>query len=125
MKYLLLAYGDEEKFNGMSQDQLTATIAKCREYDEELRATGKLVGGGSLEWASRAMRLQGGQLKVTDGPFVETKEVVGGVILIEADSFDEAVELASLHPAARVGEDLGWGIELRPISRWFMDGEAA
>ena len=61
------------------------------------------------------MRLKDGKLTVTDGPFAETKEVVGGVVIIEAPDFDAAVKLASLHPAARMGEELGWGIELRPM----------
>ena len=86
-------------------------------YDAELRATGKLVGGMSLSWGARAMRRPGGKLEVTDGPYLDTKEVVGGLVILEADSFDEAVKLAQLHPAARMGEDLGWGIELRPIDQ--------
>lgn len=125
MKYALLAYGNEEKFKAMTEAELAETMAKCMAYDEEMRATGKVLGGGSLDWASRTLRLRNGQLTVTDGPYVETKEVVGGLIIIEANSFDEAVELASLHPAARIGEDLGWAIELRPIGIWFnVDGGA-
>ena len=54
---------------------------------------------------------------VSDGPFMDTKEVVGGFIFMEADSFEEAAQIASLHPAARMGEELGWGIELRPIGQ--------
>lgn len=125
MKYVLLAYGNEEKFKAMSETQAAETFARCAAYDAELKATGKLIGGGSLDWASRTLRLRNGQLTVTDGPYIETKEVVGGLILIEADSFDEAVELASLHPAARIGEELNWAIELRPIEFWFMEERGA
>jgi hypothetical protein len=120
MNYMLLAYGNEEKFNQLTRDEMTALVDQCMTYDEEFRATGKVVGGGSLSWASKAMRLKNGKLTVTDGPFVDTKEVVGGVVIIEADDFDEAVRLASLHPAARMGEELGWAIELRPMEQCML-----
>jgi PhnB protein len=115
MKYLLLAYGNEAKFNELSKQDLAKLGETCMAFDEELRATGKLIGGGSLGWSSKKMVLKAGKLTVTDGPFLDTKEVVGGFIFIEADSYDEAVKIASLHPAARMGEELGWGIELRQM----------
>ncbi len=117
MKYLLLAYGNEAKFNQLSKAELAALGERCMRFDEEMKATGKYVAGGSLSWGSKAMRLKDGKLMVTDGPFVDTKEVVGGLVIIQADSFDEAVKIASLHPAARMGEELGWGIELRPFDQ--------
>lgn len=88
---------------------------KCTAYDAELEKTGRVVASGSLGWGAKRLRLAGGKLRVTDGPFLETKELVGGFIIIEAEHFDEAVKIASLHPAARMGEELGWGIELRPM----------
>ena len=115
MKYLVLAYGNEAKFNELTKAELAQLVEKCMAYDAELKATGRLVGGGGLGWGSKSMRLHSGKLTVTDGPFVDTKEVVGGLIIIEADDFDDAVRIASLHPAARKGEELGWGIELRPF----------
>jgi hypothetical protein len=115
MKYLLLAYGNEAKFNQMSKAELAAVGEKCMGFDAEMRAAGEVTWAGSLSWGSKSMRLKGGKLTVTDGPFVDTKEVVGGVVIIEAPDFDAAVKLASLHPAARMGEELGWGIELRPM----------
>lgn len=130
MRYLLLAYGNEEKFNQLSPAELAALGERCIAYDEEFRATGRVFGGGSLSWASRTLRLKGGSLTVTDGPYVDTKEVVGGIVILEADDFDEAVRLASLHPAARMGEELGWAIELRPmeqciLTRDVLDGGSA
>ena len=80
-----------------------------------LKKTGRLIVSGSLGWGARKLRLERGKLRVTDGPFIETKELVGGFVIIEAADFDEAVRIASLHPAARMGEELGWGIELRPM----------
>lgn len=115
MRFLLLAYGNEDKFEQMSQAERATLYQQCMAFDAELQATGKVVSTGSLSWRSKAMRRKTGKLAVTDGPFLDTKEVVGGVLIIEAEDFDEAVRVASLHPAARTGEELGWGIELRPM----------
>lgn len=120
MKYLLLAYGNEEKFNRLSRDEMSALIEQCTAYDEEFRSTGQVLGGGSLSWDAKSLRLEGGKLSVTDGPYLETKEVVGGLVILEAADWDEAVRLASLHPAARMGEELGWAIELRPMERCIL-----
>lgn len=124
MRYLLLAYGNEEKFNEMTEAQMAALVENCQAFDAEMHATGKVVAGGSLGWASRSLRLKSGKLSVTDGPFVDTKEVVGGLVVLEADNFDEAVRVASLHPAARMGEELGWGIELRPMEMCALEALA-
>jgi hypothetical protein len=115
MKFLCLAFGQEDKSARLTESEMRALGEKCTAYDEELRKTGRLVGGGSLGWAAKTLRLKGGKLTVTDGPFIETKELVGGFVIIEAADYDEAVKIASLHPAARMGEELGWGIELRPM----------
>jgi len=115
MKFLCLAFGDEKKSAVLTEGEMRTLGEKCMAYDEELRKTGRLVGTGSLGWAAKSMRLKGGKLTVTDGPFTEAKEVVGGIVIIEADSYEEAIRIASLHPAARMGEELGWGIELRPM----------
>lgn len=115
MKYLCLAYGDEQKFNAMSKSELDALIDKCSAYDKELQEGGHLVSGMSLGWAATTLRLRSGKLSITDGPFTATKEVVGGLVIIEARDLNEAIQVASLHPAARMGEELGWGIEIRPV----------
>ncbi len=62
-----------------------------------------------------SLRPRGGRPAVTDGPYAEAKEMVGGFFIIEAADKDEAVRVASLHPAATLGESVGWGIELHPI----------
>ena len=115
MKYLCLAYGDEEKSNAMTQSEMEALIRDCKTYDEELQKSGHLISGMSLGWGATTLRLRNGKLSVTDGPFAATKEVVGGLVLIEAKDLNEAIQVASLHPAARMGEELGWGVEVRPI----------
>lgn len=115
MKFLLLAYGDKAKCTKLSEGEMRALGDQCSAYDAELAKTGRVTATGSLGWGAKRLRLERGKLKVTDGPFLETKELVGGFIILEAKSYDEAVQLASLHPAARMGEELGWGIELRPM----------
>ena len=115
MKYLILAYGDESKSATLTAEGMKELVAKCAAYDAELHATGRYVSAMSLKWDATSLRLRDGRLSVTDGPFAVTKEVVGGLVVIEADDHDHAVRLASLHPAARMGEELGWGIELRPL----------
>jgi hypothetical protein len=115
MKFLCLAFGDQQKMSALTESEIRTIGEKCRAYDEELQKNGRLVAGASLDWGAKTMRLRGGKLKVTDGPFTEAKELVGGLVIIEAADYDEAIRIASLHPAARMGEELGWGIELRPI----------
>lgn len=115
MKYLCLAYGDPKKMEGLSKEQLAALFERCQAYDAELKATGQLVEGKSLEWDTVTLRPTGGKPLVSDGPFVETKEKVGGLIVIEARDLNDAIRVASLHPAARMGAELGWALEVRPI----------
>ena len=115
MKFLCLAFGDEQKSSQLTESDMRALGEKCNAYDAELRATGRLVGSGSLGWGAKSLRLKRGKLTVTDGPFTEAKELVGGFVIIEAADYDEALRIAALHPAARMGEELGWGIELRPM----------
>lgn len=116
MKYLCLAYGDQKKMQKLTKEQFQELFERCKVYDAELHATGQVVQTGSLEWDYVALRPNGAKPIVTDGPFVETKETVGGVITIEARDLNDAIRVASLHPAARMGEQLGWWIELRPFA---------
>jgi hypothetical protein len=116
MKYLCLAYGDQSKMEKLSKADFEALVAKCRVHDEELHQSGHFLEGRSLEWGGAVIRPRGGKPLVTDGPYIESKEQIGGLVLIEAQDLDEAIRIASLHPAAHLGEDLGWGIEIRPFS---------
>jgi hypothetical protein len=115
MKYLCLAYGDRKKMEALGEAEMSELMVGCRLHDAELRKTGKLVQGESLDWDAMTIRPRGGKPVVTDGPFVESREVVGGLVIIEARDLNEAVRIASLHPAAHLGEHLGWGVEVRPI----------
>ena len=115
MKYLCLAYGDQKKMESLTKSEFEALVAQCRVHDEELRKSGHFVQGESLEWGVTSLRPRNGKVIVTDGPFVETRETVGGMIVIEARDLNEAIRVASLHPAAHLGEQLGWAIEVREI----------
>ncbi len=117
MKYLCLAYYDEEKFKKFPKAEFAALESKCPAYDTALRNTGRLIMSASLgePQATMSIRPRIGKVSVTDGPFTETKELIGGFFIIEANDPKEAIAIASNHPAAHVGEQVGWGIEVRPI----------
>ncbi len=117
MKYLGLAYFTPDKFAAMSPGDVEALVSQCPALDEKMRATGKVLVSASLGdlegW--RTLRPQAGKTQVSDGPYTESKEVVGGLFIIEADSHDEALRIASIHPAATLGEAGGWAVELIPM----------
>ena len=117
MKYLGLAYFSPEKFAAMASDEIKELVSHCPALDEKMRATGKVLVSASLgdldTW--RTLRPHTGETRITDGPYTESKEVVGGLFIIEADSPDEALRIASMHPAATLGEEGGWAVELIPL----------
>jgi len=116
MKYLCLAYGDQQKMEKLTKEEFEALVEKCRVHDAELHRSGHFVEAHSLEWTVATVAARDGRPVITDGPFVETRETVGGLFVIEARDLNEALRIASLHPAAHLGADLGWGIEVRPIA---------
>lgn len=117
MKYLGLAYFTPEKFAAMAPSDVKALVSQCPALDEKMRATGKVLVSASLGdlegW--KTLRTRGGKAQVSDGPYTESKEVVGGLFIIEADSPDEALRIASMHPAAQLGEEGEWVVELIPL----------
>lgn len=117
MQYLGLAYFTPDKFAELPPDEVKAIVSQCPALDEAMRATGKVLVSASLgdleHW--RTLLPQGGKTRITDGPYTESKEVVGGFFIIEADSHDEALRIASMHPAAQIGEEGGWAVELIPL----------
>lgn len=112
MKYLCLAYEAEETFTGMSAPQWEALREETLAYVETLRASGHLLVTNALQSARTAatLRVRNGKVSVTDGPFIETKEQLGGFFLIEAADFNEALQIAARWPGARFGD-----IEVRPV----------
>lgn len=117
MKYLCLAYYDAQKFEALTAEERSAIEGQCPQHDAALRATGKVLMQGSLGMpeTGASIRPRGGKPSTTDGPFIETHEQIGGMFILEASSLAEAVKVAVKHPAAVLGEQVGWGIEVRPI----------
>jgi len=117
MKFLCLGYLDREKMKDLPQSEIDAIMRECRPYSEKLYNTGQVIVDTGLEATGKSVRRVNGTLTITDGPFIETKEIIGGAFLIEAKDMDEAIQIASLHPAVQMaaGEQFGWGIEIRPL----------
>ena len=124
MKYLCLAFYDPARLAALPPEEVRAMVAQCPAKDDELKASGHLRVSASLGGADKAIsiRPRGGRPVVKDGPFTEAKEVVGGFFIIEASSVEEAVKIARLHPAAELGEQAGWGIEMHPIGMYREHG---
>jgi hypothetical protein len=103
--------------DALSETELAEVMGECPPHMDKLHATGHVLMEAGLQTETKHLRRTKGKISVTDGPFMETKEIVGGVFLIEADDMDEAIRLASLHPTVQVsaGERFGWRLELRPI----------
>ena len=112
MKYLCLAYEAEETFNAMSRSEWDTLRKETLAYVEALQQSGHLILTNALQSARTAatLRVRNGKLSVTDGPFAETKEQLGGFFLINARDMNEAIQVASKWPSARLGN-----IEVRPV----------
>ena len=117
MKYLCLAYYNEKKFNSLPKTEFAAIVSQCKAHDDELYAGGHIdmVASLAAPALSKSIRPVGGHPLITDGPFAETKEQIGSFFIIEADSLEEAAAEATKHPAAHLGESVGWGVEIRPV----------
>lgn len=111
MKFICLGYADEAKFEEMSEAEGQAAMQECFAYDDELRRGGHFLGGEALQSVRNGvtLRIKNGQVDVTDGPYAETKEQLGGILLLEARDFNHAIALMSKHPGVRFGP-----FEIRP-----------
>jgi len=112
MQYLLLIYDQESQFNKLSESEQNAIMQDYQEFSKSINQSGHYRAGSQLHPVSKAttVRIRDGKKLVTDGPFAETKEQLGGYYLVEARDLDEAVALAARIPSARMGS-----IELRPL----------
>jgi hypothetical protein len=112
MKYICLGYMQEGKWEAMSESERNAMIEECFAYDDVLRKNGHFAGGEALQSARNAvtLRWQNGKVSVTDGPYAETKEQLGGILILEAKDLNQAIQLMSKHPGVR----LGGPFEIRP-----------
>ncbi len=111
MKYICLGYCEEKKWETMPESERNALMDECFAYDDELKKNGHFVGGEALQSAQNAitLRWRSGKVVVTDGPFAETKEQLGGLLVLEARDLNHAIQLISKHPGVKAGP-----FEIRP-----------
>ena len=109
MKYMLLVYSDE---NGWTDSERQDCFAESTQLTHDLNAKGQYLGAAPLQPVATAtsVRVRGGKRQVTDGPFAETREQLGGYFVVEANDLNEAISIAARIPAARKGT-----VEVRPI----------
>ena len=112
MKYICLGYYDKGKFDGMTEAEQNAMFDTCFDYDDRLRANGHWAGGEALQPAETALTVywKNGKVATTDGPYAETKEQLGGILVLEARDMNHAVQLMAQHPAVKYGNIF----EIRP-----------
>jgi hypothetical protein len=112
MEYLALIYADENGRESVSEEDMKKMYAAYTAFGEEAQKRGAMRGGNELQPTATAttVRVRNGETMVTDGPFAETKETLGGYYLLECDSLDDAVDLAAKIPGAQHGS-----IEVRPV----------
>jgi hypothetical protein len=115
MKYVCLGFIDEAAFAQIPQADAQRMMEECFAYDDVLRRGGHFLGGEALDSARNAvtLRMKDGEVQVTDGPYVETKETLGGILLLEARDLNHAIALMSKHPAARMWPTT---FEIRPAN---------
>ena len=112
MKYLCLIYDDEKKMEAMPKSESDAILNEYFAFTEGIKKSGQLLGGEALQPVQTAttVRIRNGKVSTTDGPFAETKEQLGGYYLINARDLNDAIQVASKIPSARLGS-----VEVRPI----------
>jgi hypothetical protein len=109
MKYACLGYYEPAKHAGMTGGEKDAMFDECFEYDDHLRANGHWAAGEALEPPETALTLywKNGKVATTDGPYAETKELIGGILVLEARDMNHAIQLMSQHPALKYGTRFG------------------
>jgi hypothetical protein len=113
MKYICLGYMEANKFETMSESERNAFLDACFDYDDGLRKNGHFAGGEALQPARNAttLRWKNGKVSITDGPYAETKEQLGGILILEATDLNHAIQLMSKHPGVKGGP-----FEIRPVA---------
>ena len=112
MKYICLGYYDKGKHERMTEAERNAMFDTCSEYDDHLRANGHWAGGEALQPPETALTVywKNGKVATTDGPYAETKEQLGGILVLEARDMNHAIQLITQHPAVKYGSTF----EIRP-----------
>ncbi len=105
MKYICLVYYDEKKWEMLSESERNAMVDECFAYDDVLRRNGHFVAGEGLQSARNAttLRWKNGEVSINDGPYAETKEQLGGILVLEAGDLNHAIQLMSKHPGVKTG----------------------
>jgi hypothetical protein len=113
MKYICLGYIDLKEYEKRPESEREAMMDDCFSYDDVLRENGHFTGGEALQPAESAvtLRWENGKATVTDGPYAETKEQLGGILILEARDLNHAIDLMSKHPGVKVGP-----FEIRPAA---------
>jgi hypothetical protein len=113
MKYICLGYIQPNKFEDMSESERNTMLDECFTYDDHLRENGHFTAGEALQPANTAVTLHWNNSKVavTDGPYAETKELLGGILVLEARDLNHAIQLISQHPGVKYGP-----FEIRPAA---------
>ncbi len=113
MKYVCLGYIEAGKFENMTESERNAFVDGCFTYDDVLRRNGHFAGGEALQPPGSAvtLRVRDGKVTVTDGPYAETKEQIGGILILEARDLNHAIQLMSKHPGVQAGP-----FEIRPAA---------
>ena len=111
MKYIRLGYLDEKNWETMSESEQNALVNECFAYDDLLRKNGHFVVGEALQSPRNAatLRWKNDKVFITDGPYAETKEQLGGILMLEAKDLNHAIQLMSKHPGVKAGP-----FEIRP-----------
>ena len=115
MKYICLGYINENEWASATEKEQQSMMDDCFAYDDELKRNGHFIGGEGLQGSQNAttLRWRKGKVSITDGPFAETKEQIGGIMVLEATDLNHAIRLLSNHPSLRHLGDRGcW--EIRP-----------
>jgi hypothetical protein len=112
MKYICLGYYDRAKHQSLTESERNAMFDACFDYDDHLRANGHWVGGEALQPKETALTLywKNGKVATTDGPYAETKEQLGGILILEARDMNHAQQLMAQHPSIKYGSIF----EIRP-----------
>ena len=112
MKYLCLIYENEKAWETMPKEESDQVMGEYMKFTDDIGKSGHLIGGEALQPTQSAttVRVRNGKVSATDGPYVETKEQLGGYYLIEAKDLNDAIQVAGRIPGARTG-----GVEVRPI----------
>jgi hypothetical protein len=113
MKFICLGYIEPNKFETMSESERNAMVDECFTYDDELRKNGHFAGGEALQPPQMAttLRWKDGKVSITAGPYAETKEQIGGILVLEARDLNHAIQIMSKHPGVKAGP-----FEIRPAA---------